>query len=102
MTRVIQAPADGRIINARLGIDWSNWDYPAHLAYSQRDMVAFWPTAVIAAPDRPQPLTYAGTSLELERLHAADPDGYVHLSRIYDKTGVNSQPALVRLLLSVG
>lgn len=25
-----------------------------------------------------------------------------HLSRIYDKTGVNSQPALVRLLLSVG
>ena len=25
-----------------------------------------------------------------------------HLSRIYDKTCVNSQPALVRLLLSVG
>jgi DNA-binding CsgD family transcriptional regulator len=25
-----------------------------------------------------------------------------HLTRIYEKTGVNSQPALVRLLLSVG
>jgi DNA-binding CsgD family transcriptional regulator len=25
-----------------------------------------------------------------------------HLSRLYDKTGVSSQPALVRLLLSIG
>ncbi|MCB1847245.1 MAG: serine hydrolase [Halieaceae bacterium] len=73
MTRVIQPSADGRVINARLGIDWSNWDYPSHLAYSQRDMIAFWPTAVIAAPDRPQPLTCAGTSLELGRLQVPEP-----------------------------
>ena len=53
MVKLVQPAADARVINESLGIDWSNWDFPSHLAYSQRDMIAFWPTAVIAAPAAP-------------------------------------------------
>ena len=67
MVKLVQHAADARIINESLGIDWSNWDFPSHLAYSQRDMIAFWPTVVIAAPNTPVALDYAKRPLELER-----------------------------------
>jgi CubicO group peptidase (beta-lactamase class C family) len=73
MTKLVQAAAGERVINERLGIDWSNWDFPSHLAYSQRDMIAFWPTAVIAAPSAPLALDHAGTPLDLERLAFKEP-----------------------------
>jgi DNA-binding CsgD family transcriptional regulator len=44
-----------------------------------------------------RPLTHTA-----EQLGISPNTARTHLSRIYDKTGVNSQPALVRLLLSVG
>ncbi len=70
--RVMPAPGD-RMINDALGIDWSNWDYPSHLAYSQRAMIDFWPTEVIAAPDLAIPLKYAETALDLEQMRIAEP-----------------------------
>jgi CubicO group peptidase (beta-lactamase class C family) len=67
-------PAQGeRVINAQLGIDWSNWDHSTHLGYSQRAMIDFWPTEVINAPEIALPLVYAGESLELERLQLTEP-----------------------------
>jgi CubicO group peptidase (beta-lactamase class C family) len=72
VTLVQPAPGD-RIINQALGINWSNWDSPAHLAYSQRAMIEFWPTAVIAAPSRAIALDYSTTPLELERLEFPEP-----------------------------
>jgi CubicO group peptidase (beta-lactamase class C family) len=66
-------PAGERVINAELGIDWSNWDAPTHLAYSQRAMRGFWPTDVIAAPEKTVSLEYASTALVLDDLQLCEP-----------------------------
>lgn len=73
MVKLLQPEGDERVINEALGIDWSNWDFPSHLAYSQRAMTAFWPTAVIAAPREAIPLEYAETALDLAGLHFTEP-----------------------------
>jgi CubicO group peptidase (beta-lactamase class C family) len=62
-----------RVINQALGIDWSNWDAPAHLAYSQRAMIDFWPTAVLAGPERVIPLRRADRPLPLDELCFTEP-----------------------------
>jgi CubicO group peptidase (beta-lactamase class C family) len=69
----VAPPAGDRVINEALGIDWSNWDFPTHLPYSQRAMPDFWPTDIIAAPARPIPLSYAEQSLDLTALDIAEP-----------------------------
>ncbi len=69
----LPAPGGKRVINEVLGIDWSNWDAPAHLAYSQRAMPDFWPTAVIAAPAQPTPLRYADQPMDMDALQIAEP-----------------------------
>ena len=73
MVKLVQPAGAGRVINEALGIDWSNWDFPSHLAYSQRAMTVFWPTAVIAAPRETIPLDYAGTRLDPGDLVLAEP-----------------------------
>lgn len=50
-------------------------------------------TQIAAGLSLPAAAKRAGISVNTAR---------THLSRIYDKTGVNAQPALIRLLLSVG
>jgi CubicO group peptidase (beta-lactamase class C family) len=65
--------AGSRTINPALGIDWSNWDHPTHLAYSQRAMREFWPTAVMAPSARATPLKVAAQSLDLSRLNVGEP-----------------------------
>ncbi|MEM7707371.1 MAG: serine hydrolase [Pseudomonadota bacterium] len=62
-----------RVINAELGINWSNWDAPTHLAYSQRAMARFWNTDVIRAPATPIPLTYAASGLDMDALRIPEP-----------------------------
>lgn len=73
MVMQVPAPPGNRMINEALGIDWSNWDAPPHLAYSQRAMPDFWPTAIITAPPREIPLPYSSTPLELEQLDILEP-----------------------------
>ena len=73
MVRRVAPPEGDRVINAPLGIDWSNWDFPTHLPYSQRAMPDFWPTDIIAAPAEPIPLSYASQSLDLTALDIAEP-----------------------------
>jgi hypothetical protein len=73
MVSHVAAPAGDRVINEALGIDWSNWDFPTHLPYSQRAMADFWPTDIIAAPANPIPLTYADRSLDLAAIDIAEP-----------------------------
>tara|TARA_R110001599_G_scaffold353462_1_gene592950 strand:- start:50747 stop:51970 length:1224 start_codon:yes stop_codon:yes gene_type:complete len=73
MVKLVQPPGDERVINEALGIGWANWDFPAHLAYSQRAMTAVWPTAIIAAPPEPQPLCYAPAELDLSQLTLSEP-----------------------------
>lgn len=73
MVTLAQPPIGERVINEALGIGWANWDSPAHLAYSQRAMSAFWPTAVIAAPAQPQLLNYASSGLDLAQLVFTEP-----------------------------
>lgn len=73
MVRLVDPETPQRVINAELGIDWSNWDHPTHLAYSQRATPAFWPTAVIEAPRQAAPLEYAVSQLKLEDLELAEP-----------------------------
>ena len=71
--REVPAPGGKRIINEELGINWSNWDAPAHLAYSQRAMPDFWPTAIIAAPAQSTPLSYADTPMNIDELRLPEP-----------------------------
>jgi hypothetical protein len=73
MVREKSAPSGRRVINEELGIDWSNWDAPAHLAYSQRAMPDFWPTAIIRAPELATPLIYAGNPLDIDSLQIPEP-----------------------------
>jgi CubicO group peptidase (beta-lactamase class C family) len=73
MVKLVQPAGDERVINEALGIDWSNWDFPSHLAYSQRAMTAFWPTAVIAAPREAISLERAAAGLDLADLHFMEP-----------------------------
>ena len=73
MVKLLQPAGDERVINEALGIDWSNWDFPSHLAYSQRAMTAFWPTAVIAAPKETIHLKRAGSGLDLADLAFTEP-----------------------------
>ncbi|MEP1469483.1 MAG: serine hydrolase [Halieaceae bacterium] len=73
MVSHIAVPTGNRVINETLGIDWSNWDFPTHLPYSQRAMPDFWPTEVIAAPASAIALTYAEQSLDLAAIDIAEP-----------------------------
>lgn len=73
MVTLVQPAPGQRVINEPLGIEWSNWDSPAHLAYSQRAMIKFWPTAVIEAPEQALPLIYADVGLELDQLEFSEP-----------------------------
>ncbi len=67
-------PAPGaRVINEALGIDWSNWDYPTHLAYSQRAMIDFWPTDIIKAPETSHTLDYCAQQMDLDLLKVYEP-----------------------------
>ncbi len=69
----VRAPGGNRIINEELGINWANWDAPAHLAYSQRAMPDFWPTAIIEAPAQALPLKYAAVPMDLVQLEIREP-----------------------------
>lgn len=80
MVKMVAAPEGQRVINEALGINWSNWDAPSNLAYSQRDMPSFWPTAVIAPPERAVPLQYAKQPLDLEVLDISEPGSTRRLS----------------------
>lgn len=73
MVEMLQPGEGARVINEALGIDWSNWDFPSHLAYSQRAMTAFWPTVVIAAPREKIPLRYAAAGLDPADLAFTEP-----------------------------
>lgn len=72
MVQLIEPTSPDRVINAELGIDWSNWDAPSSLPYSQRAMTAFWPTAILAPPEAALPLPASG-SLDLDHLQVPEP-----------------------------
>lgn len=73
MVKLYEPGPGERVINTQLGIGWANWDWPTHLAYSQRAMIDFWPTAVIEAPANSVPLPRADSTLELESLTLSEP-----------------------------
>jgi CubicO group peptidase (beta-lactamase class C family) len=91
MVRSLAPGAGDRPINTELGIDWSNWDYPTHLAYSQRSMPAFWPTAVIEPPASAVPLRRAVETLDLSRLVVREPgtDRDMTLDQLVDRRMYN-------------
>jgi CubicO group peptidase (beta-lactamase class C family) len=82
---VSNAPVDG-VIDARLGIDRSNWDHPAHLALSQLRMDRMMPV-VHLEPANTIALPRATTTLNIEALVFDDPltgaalDGATFLNR---------------------
>jgi CubicO group peptidase (beta-lactamase class C family) len=86
VVRIVHAPPVDGIIDARLGIDRSNWDHPPHLALSQLRMdrmmpvVYLEPAQTIALPRAPQ-------TLDIDALTFDDPwttrtlDGAAFLNR---------------------
>ena len=78
-------PVDG-IIDARLGIDRSNWDHPPHLALSQLRMDRMMPV-VHLEPAHPIALPRAPRTLDIDALTFDDPwtgsaiDGATFLNR---------------------
>lgn len=73
MVKLVEPGPGRRVINEALAIEWPNWDFPEHLAYSQRAMIDFWPTAVIEAPHRSVPLKYASSELDLSAMDFPEP-----------------------------
>ena len=47
MVKLVQPPGDERVINKALGIGWANWDFPAHLAYSDHCCTNRTPATVL-------------------------------------------------------
>ncbi|MEM8661632.1 MAG: serine hydrolase [Pseudomonadota bacterium] len=73
MVQIQQPTHKDRMINEALDINWSNWDFPSHLPYSQRAAPAFWPTAVISPPAQSIPLAYADTEIDLADVTFPEP-----------------------------
>jgi len=86
MVRVVSAGLVDGVIDARLGIDRSNWDHPPHLALSQLHMDRMMPVAHLE-PAAPNPLPRAAHTLDVEALIFDDPltqqpiDGTTFLNR---------------------
>jgi CubicO group peptidase (beta-lactamase class C family) len=86
MVRVVtQGIVDG-VIDARRGIDRSNWDYPPHLASSQLHMDRMMPV-VFLEPNAPIELPRAAHAFDVDALIFGDPlsdrpiDGATFLNR---------------------
>jgi len=86
MVHVVTAGAVDGVIDARLGIDRSNWDHPPHLALSQLHMDRMMPV-VHVEPAAPIPLPRASHTLDVDALIFDDPltqqpiDGATFLNR---------------------
>ena len=86
MVRVVSSGTVDGVIDAKLGIDRSNWDHPPHLALSQLHMDRMMPVAHLE-PGAAIPLPRAARALDVNALDYDDPltgasmDGATFLDR---------------------